>query len=104
MRIFEFAKVADWDDRLNSLAEMAEPERWNYIHVPTTSNLPVLDLYLKYTFIRAHNQLKIAEADQLACFNTGLLTKNGHEEIFGLFTVSESLSQIKSLLYIAFGA
>src|ERR1700742_405993 len=51
--------------------------------------LPVLDSYIKYTFQRAFDQQKIVEADQLACFNTGLLTP-GQEEIFGLFTISET--------------
>lgn len=88
-RIFDFAKVADWEARLQSLAEMAEPERWNYLQVPSQSDLPVLDSYIKFTFVRAFDQQKIVEADQLACFNTGLLTP-GQEEIFGLFTISES--------------
>jgi hypothetical protein len=88
-RIFDFAKVADWDDRLQSLAELAEPERWKYLQVPAQSPLPVLDGYIKHTFIRAFDQHKIVEADQLASFNTGLLT-SGQEEIFGVFTVSET--------------
>jgi Domain of unknown function (DUF3825) len=87
-RIFDFAKVADWDDRLHTLAEMAEPERWAYLQAPSRSPLPVLDSYVKYTFIRSFDQQKIVEADQLACFNTGLLTP-GQEEIFGVFTISE---------------
>lgn len=88
-RMFDFAKVADWDGRLNTLAELAEPERWTYVLAPSTSPLPVLDSYIKYTFSRAFDQQKIVEADQLACFNTGLLTP-GQEEIFGVFTVSDS--------------
>jgi Domain of unknown function (DUF3825) len=88
-RIFDFAKVADWDDRLHALADMAEPERWKYLRVPSQSAQPVLDSYIKYTFVRVFDQQKIVEGDRLACFNTGLLTP-GQEEIFGLFTVSES--------------
>jgi len=88
MRIFDFAKVADWDDRLKTLAELAEPERWTFRHVPAASPLPVLDSYIKYTFVRSFDQQKIVEAEQLACFNTGLLTP-GQEEIFGVFTISE---------------
>lgn len=89
VRIFDFAKVADWDDRLAALAEMAEPERWTYLHVPSPSRLPILDSYIRFTFIRVFDQQKIIEADKLACFNTGLLT-TGQEEIFGVFTISES--------------
>ncbi|HTB11054.1 MAG TPA: DUF3825 domain-containing protein [Bryobacteraceae bacterium] len=88
-RIFAFAKVADWDDRLAALADMAEPERWKYVYAPSKSPLPVLDNYVKYTFARAFDQQKLVEADRVACFNTGLLTA-GQEEIFGIFTISES--------------
>lgn len=90
MRIFDYAKVADWEDRLTVLAEMAEPERWTYVSVPSEPpvTLPILDSYMRYTFLQLHGQGKIAEADDLACFNTGLLTP-AQEEIFGIFAVSE---------------
>jgi hypothetical protein len=83
MRIFDFAKIADWDDRLEALAGVAEPERWTYLHAPSQSPLPVLSSYIQYTFLRAFDQQKIVEGDRLACFNTGLLTP-GQEEIFGV--------------------
>jgi len=54
------------------LAEIAEPERWTYVSVPDQSPLPVLDGYLRYTFLQLHAQSKIAELDDLSCFNTGL--------------------------------
>lgn len=88
-RIFEFARVADWESRLQSLAEIAEPERWRYLYVPSRLTLPILDTYIKYTFSRAFDQQKIVEADRLCCFNTGLLT-SGHEEIFAVFTISDA--------------
>lgn len=90
MRIFDYGKVADWEDRLAVLAEMAEPERWTYVSVPSESpvTLPVLDSYMRYTFLQLHAQGKIAEVDDLSCFNTGLLTP-AQEEIFGVFAVSE---------------
>lgn len=89
MRIFDFAKVADWENRLAALAAMAEPERWSNLHLPANNQHPILERYVKYTFDRAYDQQKIVIADQIACFNTGLLTE-GHEEIFGIFTVSEN--------------
>ncbi|MDQ0324607.1 hypothetical protein J2R99_000456 [Rhodopseudomonas julia] len=89
MRIFDFARVADWDDRLATLAGVAEPERWNNRHLPSKNDYPVLDRYVTNTFIRAYDQQKIVLADQVACFNTGLLTP-GQEEIFGVFTISET--------------
>ncbi|MBX9601423.1 MAG: DUF3825 domain-containing protein [Bryobacteraceae bacterium] len=95
-RIFDFAKVADWDDRLRSLAELAEPERWTYLQAPSQSPLPVLDSYIKYTFSRVFDQQKIVETERLACFNTGLLTP-GQEEIFGVFTISESYDRTQPI-------
>jgi Domain of unknown function (DUF3825) len=77
MRIFDFAKVADWDDRLAALAGVAEPERWTFRTVPAASPLPVLDSYVRHTFQQAAAQGKVAQASELACFNTGLL-KPGH--------------------------
>lgn len=79
MRIFDYAKVADWDERLAALAGMAEPERWTYRAVPDLSPLPVLDGYGKHTFLRVHAQGKVAETEALACFNTGLLTPSQEE-------------------------
>ena len=89
MRIFAYAKVAEWDSRLANLAAMAEPERWTYQSVPDQSPLPVLDSYVRYTFLRVYEQRRVAESDRLACFNTGLLTPN-QEEIFGVFRLSDN--------------
>ncbi|MCH7595130.1 MAG: DUF3825 domain-containing protein, partial [Planctomycetes bacterium] len=94
MRIFDYAKVADWDSRLQDLADMAEQERWTYVSVADRSPLPVLDAYVRYTFLRVHEQGGLAETDKLACFNTGLLTPN-QEEIFGVFRVSDRFDSSK---------
>jgi hypothetical protein len=98
MRIFDFAKIADWDDRLEALAGVAEPERWTYLHAPSQSPLPVLSSYIQYTFLRAFDQQKIVEGDRLACFNTGLLTP-GQEEIFGVFTISETYDRTQPISF-----
>ncbi len=88
MRIFEFAKVAEWDSHLNIVAEMAEKERWTYRRVPDPSPLPILDSYVKHTFARLSEQGQLATTDRAACFNTGLLT-SAQEEIFGTFRLSD---------------
>jgi len=75
---------------------MAEPERWVYQQVPDRSPLPVLDSYLRYTFLQAHEQGRIEETERLACFNTGLLTP-GQEEIFALFRRHETFDATKEL-------
>ena len=95
MQIFHFAKVANWEERLGDLSRMAEPERWTNQHLSDRSHFPVLSLYIRYTFKRVYDQQKIIIADRVACFNTGLLT-DGHEEIFGVFIISENYDSTKS--------
>lgn len=94
--IFDFAKIADWEDRLRTLAGMAEPERWTFQHVPSRRPVPILDSYIRHTFLRAYDQQKIVEAESLACFNTGLLTL-GQEEIFAVFSVSETYDRTQPI-------
>lgn len=91
MRIFDYAKVADWDARLNVLAGMAEPEKWTFRHVPSDKPFPVLDSYIRYTFKRVYEQNAIVDSlsGRNSCFNTGLLT-SGQEEIYGVFRVSDN--------------
>lgn len=88
MRIFEYAVTPEWEHKLAALAQMAEPERWKFLRVPSSSGFPVLDSYVKFTFERAFDQQKIEEEELVACFNTGLLSP-GQEEIYGIFSVSE---------------
>ena len=87
MRIFEYAKVANWNDRISDLVTLAEPERWEFISMPAECDYPVLDSYIKFTFRRIYDQNLIVESysGQYACFNTGLLTP-GQEEIFAVFS------------------
>src|SRR4051812_36604071 len=88
MRIFEFAIVTEWEGRLQTLAQIAEPERWNYLYAPSYQKLQILDNYVRHTFTRAYDQQKMIEGDGMISFNTGLLTP-GQEEIFGVFTLSD---------------
>ena len=88
MRIFEFALVTEWESRLQVLAQTAEPERWNYLHVPSYRRLQILDNYVRHTFSRAFDQQKLVEGDGMLAFNTGLLT-SGQEEIFAVFEIAE---------------
>lgn len=34
MRTSDYGVVADWDERLKHLAELAKPERWTFHSVP----------------------------------------------------------------------
>lgn len=87
MRIFDFALVSDWDGRIAELAAMAEPERWHYITAPANVEHPVLDSYIRHTFARVYEQKKVEISDEMACFNTGLLTPS-QEEIYGVFNIA----------------
>lgn len=88
MTIFDFAMVTEWDGRLAELARIAEPERWTYLHIPSELVLPILDSYVRHTFLRVQAQKHIAFTDRMACFNTGLLTPS-QEEIFAVFTIAD---------------
>lgn len=88
VRIFDYAKVAHFEERLADLASIAEPERWTYERVPEPRTaLPVLESYVRFTFHRVAEQQKLAVNNDVSCFNTGLLTP-GQEEIFGIFSRS----------------
>lgn len=87
MRIFDFALVTEWDARLNELEALAERERWIYLRVPAQLQLPVLNSYIRHTFVRLFEQNKVLTTDTSAAFNTGLLTPS-QEQIFGVFNVA----------------
>ena len=74
MRLSDYAFVSAWENRLQTLARLAEPERWTYTCVPDASLLPILDAYLRHTFERVCAQHKLVESARYSCFNTGLVT------------------------------
>jgi hypothetical protein len=84
MKLFDFAMCSQWDARLQTLADLAEKERWHYRKLPSQRALPVLHDYTRFTFQRCFEQNKVAQTDEVSCFNTGLLTPN-HEQVFGYF-------------------
>ena len=67
MRIFEYAVTPEWEHKLAALAQTAEPERWKFLTVPSSSGFPVLDSFVKFTFERAFDQQKIEEEELVAC-------------------------------------
>jgi hypothetical protein len=76
--LFDFAFIHNLDQRLDSLAEMAEPEPWDYQNTPTSHHKPILYNYLRYTYARLAEEEKIelSEDGQYVVFNTGLVTPN----------------------------
>lgn len=85
-RLYDFAIVPSMDERLDELAQIAEPEDWDYKSTPDSHKFPVLYYYLHYTFDRVEFQKKIVASpdDEHACWNTGLVTPY-QEPIFALF-------------------
>ncbi|HEY9810855.1 MAG TPA: DUF3825 domain-containing protein [Halomicronema sp.] len=83
--LFDFAYFPGYDAAIDYLAEnLAQKEKWDYQHTPTSQKKPILRSYLNYTFRRLHEQDKIIFIEERAFFNTGLVTEN-HEEIFAVF-------------------
>ena len=87
--LYEFALVTEMNNRLQSLAEMAQPENWNYRYATSPRPLPILFNYIHYTFARVKEEDKVITTPQKAAFNTGLVTEN-QEEIHAVFTLNKN--------------
>lgn len=64
------------NDHLDELAELAEPEEWDYRHTATGYHKPILYNYIRYTYQRLAEEEKVVVADDgsAIAFNTGLVT------------------------------
>lgn len=84
--LFGFAYIPGMDDRLKELAEIAEPEDWDYHRMAKEHPFPVLFNYIRFTYRRVAEENKIALSDdgQYACFNTGLVTED-QEPLYASF-------------------
>lgn len=47
--LFDFAYIHNMDQRLDSLASLAEDEQWDYQSTPSSNHKPILFNYLRYT-------------------------------------------------------
>ena len=73
------------------LAEIAEPENWNYEIRPVKDSCVILRNYVKYTFLRLHeltDHVVVASNEKHLAFNTGLVS-TFQEEIFALFSAAD---------------
>ncbi len=84
--LFDFACIPNSQQMLDSLSALAEKESWDYQNTPAIQHKPVLLNFLKYTYRRLAEEEKIARSDNddLATFNTGLVTPS-QEPIYALF-------------------
>ena len=84
--LHEFALIPNFEEKIDELAAMAEPEDWDYHNTPSDTRNPVLQNYIRYTYKRLAEERKIevTDDDGWACWNTGLVTPR-QEPIFILF-------------------
>ena len=83
---YDFALMPKFDDNIESLASMAEPEEWDYHNTQSAEPKPILRNYVKYTYKRVAEEKKVAvtKDEKFACWNTGLVTPH-QEPIYILF-------------------
>lgn len=84
--LHDFALVPRLEEKIEELAQLAEPEDWEYQNTSSDHPKPVLRNYLKYTYKRIAEEKKISISadEEYACMNTGLITIN-QEPIYVLF-------------------
>lgn len=82
--LYEFAQIYDFHGVIEDLAAMAEDEDWNYHNTTGASNLPILENYVRNTYIRLSREKKVAYStdSKFCCFDTGLLSRIQHEPIY----------------------
>lgn len=92
----EFCFMPKFTENIETLAQLAAPETWDYQSTVNPHPKPVLRNYLTYTYRRIAEEKKVAVTadERYACWNTGLTTES-QEQIFIVFSVNklESMSQ-----------
>ena len=82
-QLLAFAYIPKFEDAFQALANMADPEDWDFSDARKKSNV-ILKNYIEHTFrkVKSEDKISYAQDNSYACFNTGLVTKN-LEEIIG---------------------
>lgn len=83
----DFAMMPKFPEHIAALAQLAEPEDWDYKTAPANHAHPILRNYLTYTYRRVAEEKKIniTPDESYCCWNTGLITKS-QEPIFMLLS------------------
>jgi len=83
---YDFALMPKFDQNIEFLANLSEPEDWDYKHTPSSASHPILQTYIKYTYKRIAEEKKVAvtKDEKYACWNTGLITPH-QEPIYIVF-------------------
>ena len=79
-----------YNQKLEMLARMAQPEKWTYKRIQDKDPYRILRNYIQYTYNRLDEEGKIisSEDGKYRCMNTGLLTVY-NQEIVVIFAVNE---------------
>lgn len=83
--MLDFIFFPSFEEKIDDLAELAEPEDWDYKNTanPNLKSKPILFNYLRYTYAKLsqEDKIEISIDGQYLAFNTGLVTIN-QESIF----------------------
>lgn len=82
----DFVLMPKFDENIEFLSSLAEPEEWDYKNTASPHTKPILRNYLTYTYKRVAEEKKITVTadEELSCMNTGLITSK-QEPIYALF-------------------
>ena len=104
MEIFNFAYLPNYVERIEELASLARPERWDFIRDHQDKPHKILVNYINHTFGRLYrlsqehpNENYLFISNKNACFNTGLFTAN-FEPIYALFEPNDSYRKTNWIL------
>lgn len=79
-----------YNQKLEMLAKMAQPEKWTYKRIQDKDPYRILRNYIQYTYNRLDEEGKIISSTdgKYRCMNTGLLTVY-NQEIVAIFAINE---------------
>ena len=63
----EYGALPRFQDNVKTLAELAEPEDWNYKNTASENENSILASYLKYTYKRISEEKKILSHPMKTC-------------------------------------
>ena len=79
-----------YNQKLDILAKMAQPEKWTYKKIQDSDPYKILRNYIQFTYNRLDEENKLIDSSDgnFRCMNTGLLTTY-NQEIVAIFTKNE---------------
>lgn len=93
MKLFDYAWFIDFHGAIEDLKNVAMREDWDYKSNPIGKN-PILENYIKHTFLKLYQEGKVLEQNAFSVFNTGLVTEY-QEEIYAYFATNKRPGSIK---------